>query len=223
MPRITRVFSFARRLPGVREASTIIASAERTIVHAIQWHIDELDAASPSPVNKDEPSSRDNADEDLSPSVRETMQALLSRALQDSPTMSRAAMNEALVRSLVPDEARILSALSDGSSYPLIHVAEPGIGGSRQCALENASSVGRAAGVALPDRTQIYVARLLRLGLVEIGDEDIELGDEYEILLTDPAVRDTMKAVAKGPLPAKVIRQTIRISDLGHELWQAAQ
>ena len=151
------------------------------------------------------------------------MEALLTQSMHDSPTESRRTLHEVLVSQLVPDEARILSALSDGSRYPLVHIAEPGVGSYQKTVLENASSVGRAAGVALPDRVHLYVSHLRRLGLVESGPEDHSLKDDYDILLTEPKLRAAIAATAKGPRGARVIRRTVRISDLGRELWEAAR
>jgi len=157
------------------------------------------------------------------PTVEEKMTALLSRSMHDTPTESRRTLHEVLVGELVPDEARILSALSDGSSYPLVHIAGPGVGSYQKLVLENASSVGRAAGVALPDRVHLYVSHLRRLGLVEVGPEDHSLKDEYDILLTEPNLRALIAATGKGPRGARIIRRTVRMSDLGRELWEAAR
>ncbi len=151
------------------------------------------------------------------------MRALLTRSMHDTPTESRRTLHDVLVGELVPDEARILSALSDGSSYPLVHITRPGTGSYQKLVLENASSVGRAAGVALPDRVHLYVSHLRRLGLVEAGPEDRSLKDEYDILLTEPNLRATIAAIGKGPRGARIIRRTVRISDLGRELWEAAR
>jgi hypothetical protein len=147
----------------------------------------------------------------------------LRRSIDDTPAESRRALHEALVRELVPDEARILAAVADGSAYPMVHVAEPGIGSFQKRVLENASSVGRAAGVALPARTHIYVSHLRRLGLLQSGPEDESLRDEYDILLTEPTVRRVLEAINRGPRHARVIRRTIVVSELGRELWESAQ
>ena len=155
--------------------------------------------------------------------VEEKMTALLSRSMHDTPSDSRRTLHEVLVGELVPDEARILSALSDGSSYPLVHIAAPGVGSYQKLVLENASSVGRAAGVALPDRVHVYVSHLRRLGLVEAGPEDHSLKDEYDILLTEPKLRAAIASTGKGPRGARIIRRTVRMSDLGRELWEAAR
>lgn len=157
------------------------------------------------------------------PKLEEKISALLARSTHDTPSESRRRLHEVLVGELVPDEARILSALSDGSSYPLVHITRPGVSSYQKLVVENASSVGRAAGVALPDRVHLYVSHLRRLGLVEAGPEDHSLKDEYDILLTEPNLRATIDAMGKGPRSARIIRRTVRMSDLGRELWEAAR
>ena len=104
-----------------------------------------------------------------------------------------------------------------------MHIAEPGIGSYQKLVLENASSVGRAAGVALPDRVHLYVSHLRGLGLVESRPEDHSLKDQYDILLTEPKLRETIASIGKSPRGARIIRRTVRISDLGRELWEAAR
>jgi hypothetical protein len=147
---------------------------------------------------------------------------LLRRSMDNTAGDSRLELYHALLDQIVPDEARILSALSDGSTYPMVHVAEPGIGAYQRRVLENASSVGRAAGVALPDRIADYVSHLRRLGLLETGPEDASVRDEYEILLTEPVVRAAIASVGQGPRGPRIIRRTVKLSPLGLELWRAA-
>ncbi|MEA2169314.1 MAG: hypothetical protein QOF76_2614 [Solirubrobacteraceae bacterium] len=205
------VLGVGRRLPGLDRLEAETGALGHRALKDLKRRLDAL-----------EPPRR--APEQLQlPAPPEAMQSLLRRSMDDSPSDSRRILHQALLRELVPDEARILAALADGSAYPLVHVAEPGIGAYQKRVLENASSVGRAAGVALPDRTHIYLAHLRRLGLVETRDEDRGIRDEYEILLTDQLVRSTVDRIARGPRPARIIRRVVRISDLGQELWDATQ
>jgi hypothetical protein len=130
-----------------------------------------------------------------------------------------------ILRRLVPDEARILAALADGTAYPLIDVVvKPSRrNGNAGPLLQNASTVGRRAGVALPARVPVYVADLRALGLVEVGPEDRSLTTEYDILETETAVHDAkLRAASAGGHGAAVIRRTLRITGLGRELWAAA-
>ncbi len=222
----------AREIPGVRWVEAQTQAVERTLLRAAKRHMAELEAGestadieleladSQSPATSEQPRFEPDI---ATPTLAERMRSLLKRSMDNTPDDSRRTLHLALVEELVPDEARILSALADGSAYAMVHIAEPGFSSFQRRVLENVSSVGRAAGVALPDRTHLYVAHLRRLGLVESGPEDSSINDEYEILLTDPLVRTTTSGLGKGPLGARIVRRTVRISVLGTELWEATQ
>ena len=66
------------------------------------------------------------------------------------------------------------------------------------------------------------MSHLRRIGLVESGPEDHSLKDEYDILLTEPKLRATIASIGKGLRGARIVRRTVRISDLGRELWETA-
>jgi abortive infection alpha-like protein len=151
------------------------------------------------------------------------MNDLLSRAVAQSSASSRLEIFDKILDGLVPDEARIFSALSDGTVEPLINVYARTRGGlSGEVVLENVSLVGRTANLALPALTPIYVGHLLATGLVETGPESPDLSDGYEILAADTAVLRAIKHASRGPLPARVERRVLRLTDFGHELWTIA-
>lgn len=156
-------------------------------------------------------------------SLDEKMHALLSRALGQSTSSGQDELFHRILDQIVPDEARMISALSDGSTSPLVSVHalnRAGILG--EALIENASLVGRTANVALPHLTPTYVGHLLSLGLLETGPEDESLKDEYQILLADSAVLKAIRKGSIGPLPARVEKRTVRLSALGLALWAAS-
>ena len=152
-------------------------------------------------------------------SLDERMAALLERAVEQSPMSGRSALFSQLVDQLVPDEARILGALSDGSGSVLVHVGARGQAGN--ASLRNASLIGKTANTTLPHLTPTYVDHLRTLGLVEIGPEDPALKDDYQILLADSDVMRAINRKARGLVSPRVERLTLRLSDLGHEFWAA--
>jgi len=210
---LTLLGGVAKRAPLAGDVLPLLADAERAVVRVLRKHLTDLD---PPPAVTSE-------DQVADASPNQLMRTLLDRSMYTSPDKSRDALYLDLLGSLVPDEARILAALSDGSSYPVIHVAEPGTGGSTVYALKNASTVGRSAGVSLPRYTPLYLTRMLRLGLVRLGPEAASMYDEYEMLLTDSVVNIALATARRGVRAARVIRRTVRISDLGQELWEAAK
>jgi hypothetical protein len=150
------------------------------------------------------------------------MRDLLDRALDHSTRSSQLELFHHILDQLVADEARIISALSDGSTSPLVNIhdwvrrAVPG-----RAVLKNASLIGRTANVALPAMVPTYVSHLLSLGLVDIGPEDPELKDDYEVLMAESSVLAAIKSASRGPLSAKVDKFTLTLSGLGHALWTA--
>lgn len=155
--------------------------------------------------------------------LAERLDRLLDRAPEQEGTSGRQELFHKIVDQLVPDEARILAALSDGSASPLINVYRRTRAGQADTAvLENMTLVGRTADLALPQLTPTYVSHLLSLGLVEIDPEDTAMEAEYETLAADTGVLRAAKRAARGSTPARVDRRTLRLSGLGLELWSAA-
>jgi hypothetical protein len=151
------------------------------------------------------------------------MHGLLDRAIGQNTASSRQELFHKILDQIVPDEARIISALSDGSTSPLLHVyARTRAGLGVEVVLENMSLIGKTANLALPQLTPMYVSHLLALGLVESGPEDSAMKDEYEILAADTAVLQAIKTASRGPIPARIEKYTLQLSGLGLELWAAA-
>ena len=201
--------------PLVGQILARLADAERVVIRAIKAHLAEIDPPDPEPTDS-------SADEPATPT--DVMRDLLDRSMYTRPDDSRTALYLSLLEDLLPDEARILAALSDGSAYPVIDIAEPLLGTSTALVLTNASTVGRAAGATLPHHTPLYVTRLVLAGLAVVGPEGGNaMYDEYEMLLTDATVNMAIAKARRGIRSARVIRRTLRISDLGQELWEAAK
>lgn len=201
----------ARRLPGGEVAERQVQKVEEAIVAEVRKHLEPL----PDPEPRLIEAAR------VREPMRLAMAELLERSVTDSRDAARDHYFEAVLRQLLPDEARIISALSDGTVFPLMHLAARAArGGAPRFVLENASTVGRVAGVVQPGLVPLYVGRLLRFGLAEVGEEDQTLGVAYEMLLTDDRVRAAEdKAKAQSRFGAKAIRLTLRISELGAQFW----
>jgi len=202
--------------PLVGQILARLADAERVVIRAIKAHLAEIDPPD------DEPEEMFGDQPPATPT--DVLRDLLDRSMYSRPDESRTALYLSLLGDLLPDEARILAALSDGATYPVIDIAEPLLGTSTVLVLTNASTVGRAAGVSLPHHTPLYVSRLVLAGLAVIGPEGANaMYDDYEMLLTDAAVNLAIAKARRGIRSARVIRRTVRISELGQELWEAAK
>lgn len=152
----------------------------------------------------------------------EPLRVMMAELLERSVTLSRAESEEYLfatiLRTLVPDEARMIAALADGSAHAVIDVAVRG----GPVVLANASSLGRTAGVQLPAIVPVYLGRLLGFGLAELGPADSALSLHYELLLTDETVRAAEARARKSGRP-RHIRRSVRIAELGRRFWAACE
>ncbi|MGH8506277.1 MAG: Abi-alpha family protein [Stenotrophobium sp.] len=151
------------------------------------------------------------------------MRDLLERSTEQTQEECEAEYFLRVLKTLVPDEARILSALSDGASHPLIHVAAGSLfGAPTRQVVENVSSIGKVAGVQWASETPTYVTRLRNLGLVETGPEQPSLLVKYQILETDSAITAAIEQIkTAGRQKATIVRQSLKISRLGQALWDA--
>lgn len=155
--------------------------------------------------------------------LRSAMSELLERAVEGDRTHSQDYLFGNIISQLVPDEARILAALSDGTAYAAIDVVAKPIGrAATRTVLANASTVGRQAGVMSPDSTPTYVSRLYRFGLVEFGPPTESLAMQFDILATDSAVQAaeaTIEARREGS--PRHVRKALTMSQFGREFWAA--
>lgn len=150
------------------------------------------------------------------------MAGLLDRSLEQSTGETRLELYHRIVDQLVADEARILRALSDGTTSPLVNVyAQSRRWSLPRALLTNTSLIGRTAGVTLPTMVPTYVANLLRLGLVEIATQAAGSAPGYEVLMAEPSVMRAIADAHRARQSIRVERLSLRLSDLGRELWTA--
>jgi hypothetical protein len=162
-----------------------------------------------------------NTDPGESP-LRAAMGELLARSADADPITSNEYLFGTIISQLVPDEARLIAALAGGARFAALDVIarrrtrlEPTV------LLANASTVGRAAGLAELEQVPTYLTRLRGFGLVEFGPGDAALASEYDLLHADPAVRAAQAAAALRAGSARTIQKTVRLSMLGRQFWQA--
>ena len=213
----------ARQLPGgtavEQQAQRVGAIAARAL--DLQQGARPRPRPRPSPTSEEERAALliQNADPGQSP-LRDAMRELLQRSVEANRGSSREYLFGTIISQLVPDEARILAALSDGSRHAAADVVVKKRRKPTYTALANASTIGRAAGVTTPDNVPTYLTRLQSLGLIEFGPEAETLSTQYEILAADDTVRQARQQ-AGGGRAAKLVRKTIGLSLLGREFWAA--
>jgi hypothetical protein len=184
------------RIPAAAWVADRVDEVERALLLALRERLDDLQ----------EP--RADVPTVASPTVADHVQRLLAAAEEQTPAQARSAAMLRTALDLLPDEARILARLADGSAHPVIQAH---VGGRPVVA--NHSSVGRAARVHSQDLTPSYVTHLLDLGLVELVPHDGDDLMEFELLEAETAVREVL-----GPydhrkvVKPRITRQLVRLS-----------
>lgn len=213
-------------IPGVGRVLSASARTLRVVGGVAQWSerqvLGLLDARIDAVV-RPAPESRHPGSTPRTDGLNAKLGRLLRQAVDQSTAAGQQELFHKILDQLVPDEARIVGALSDGSASPMVNVYKrnrAGIVG--EVVLENMSLIGKTANLALSAQTPTYVSHLLTLGLVEIGPEDPDLKVEYEILCADTAVLAAVREAGSRPMPARIERHTLRLSGLGLALWAAA-
>ncbi len=156
--------------------------------------------------------------------LRSAMEELLERSVTGSRNSSRDYLFGTIISQLVPDEARILAALADGTRYAAGDLVARGRGRNGQrTVVANASTVGRSVGVGTPDNVPTYLTRLLNFGLIEFGPEDDSFDTQYDILGADDTVRRPRDNAGMARSTAtRLVRKTVGISPFGREFWTAS-
>jgi hypothetical protein len=191
----------ASLVPGYRLAARQARRAEAALLREVKRRIEDVAATQPS-------------GEQVDPRMG-MLAELLNASLDTDPSRSQQQLHLRILRQMLPDEARILAALSDGTRFALIHV-QSRMGG--RPVLENACTVGRVAAVHVMDAVPVYVGHLRELGLAEEGPADDRLSDQYALLTSEDLVQQAIVDAESG---IKTVRRTLRISRLGSELWAA--
>jgi hypothetical protein len=212
-------------LPGGEFAQAQLDRIEHRVMHEIKQRLDRLENSEATvSVMAFSMEAPPPTAEQKQRAAGEMMRKLLEASTEQTKSQAQAAYYAMIVGNLLPDEARILSALSDRSVYPLLHIQSTSmIGLGAVTVIEHISSVGKNAGVQWPEMTRGYVQRLLAAGLVEAGPEDYNLGSKYELLETDDVVRNALEQIRKGGQRAQIKRRTLKISELGINLWEACR
>jgi hypothetical protein len=206
-------------VPGARLLQRGYGSIERLFLRELRARLDRLDPIEAS-------SETEGASlKPVSQTPAAVLAELLDRSIEQSPEQAKRDTFLVILHQLVPDEARILAALSDGGSHPAIHVtAGSTLGSSTRRVLSNLSSVGQAAGVQLREMTPHYISHLLELGLVELAPEDPDLALKYEILESHTQIRDAIARIGREQKgKARIVRRTVRLTALGRDLWATCQ
>jgi Abortive infection alpha len=167
-----------------------------------------------------EPPERSDDGEPQRGDLRERARELLARSARLEPDDDRHPAFGLILEQLAPDEMRILRVLAASEGQAAIDVEARGpLGGGRGVARRLSLLVDRA-GCRHPERVQLYLDNLLRLGLVQISDEPFEDEELYAVLEAQPEVSEAKEEASSGASRAKSLRHRIELSSFGRSFCE---
>lgn len=213
-----------REALGKARAAAATAAEIAGVPNIERWALLELKRRMESATQTPALPAPGQPDPSRAPSNAQLLQSLLEASTEQTQDSARTQLFRAILLSLTPDEARILSALAGGGSYPLITVGAGALlGPASQIVLDNVCTVGKQAGVSLYEQTPLYVSRLRALGLAELGEEDKNQLMKYQLLETEGPLRRACEQIEKWGQKPKLTRRSLRISAFGQDLWNACR
>ena len=153
--------------------------------------------------------------------LRERARELLVRSARLDPEDDRHPAFGLILEQLAPDELRILRVLAASPGQAAIDVEARGpLGMGNRGVARRLSMLGDRAGCRHPDRVQLYLDNLLRLGLVQISDEPFEDEELYQVLEAQPEVNEAKEEASSGATRAKSLRHRIELSSFGRSFCE---
>ncbi|PPE72928.1 hypothetical protein C3942_16015 [Solimonas fluminis] len=229
--------SFLSRLPGADIAQEQLRKAEKALFATLKERMERAAEDEPPAGEGQAAGSSAGATRTRKPKVERTYMLplpqppsrmfadLLQQAVDQTKPQAYDYLFAAILRELVPDEARIISFLSDGARHAVIQLHSGTLLGSAQSrtlVMENVNAVAKNAGASLHESGHYYIGRLRRLGLIEFGPEDPQLLVQYQLIENSSEMRQTIASIESKPRQrARITRETLRLSVTGQQLWRA--
>ena len=225
---LDRWLSTVESLPGARFVRAQVEGVEAQALRHLQKRMQQVNGGAEEfsdPANGSHGSGAPSHNPSKPDSPAARLQRLIDRSLNTNPDRAEQEFYLQALGQLLPDEARILTALSDGGQVTICHVdATSRLGTHSERVLSNVSRIGVDAGVILTDNMPYYIGHLIDLGLIEIGPEAKGMESKYEMIETISHVRKTYERIENemGMKP-RLSRHTVRLSEIGIRLWQNCQ
>lgn len=213
--RVNRMREMASRLPGAAIAREAYQSLEQVALTELKQR---MDAAAPTPPRPGAPATTAGGlSKRLHP--RRLLASLLKEGTEQDKDSAQRSLYTSILLELTPDEALLLASLSDGSEFALINITVGNPVTGVKLVASNFCSIERSAPIKLRDYCPAYVEHLISLGLADLGIENKDLEMKYQVLEGHPKVQSIAKEVEKTHRGVRYQRRTLKISELGQDLW----
>ncbi len=220
--RTPRAVAFLRQAARAAEDWPVAGSAVRRFQDAENWAMSELKQRLDAIAEEAAEGAVRQRRREKTPPPGDMLAALLAESRSVDPDAARLRLYRQTLSRLVPDQVAMMALLADKEIAPLCHVVAGRLpaGPVNAVVLANASSLGRDAGVLLREYVPQYMSELLAMGVFEAGPEDERLADQYELLMADTQLRNTMDRIRREmKMYPRLQRFSVRMSEYGSALW----
>lgn len=218
----TAAFTFGREMGGSAQRLThqLVSEAEHLIDVALPPAASRV-VVQGEIVDAGDPDAPRPALEHAPPTAEELRRAgdrLLALSAETCPLDGVHPAFPVILGQLTPDEGRILRLLVHSGTQPSVDVrTNRPFGVGSEAIASGLSMLAEIAGCRSPERINVYLGNLHRLGLIWFSKEPVEL-QRYELIQVQPIVVD---AVARAGRGAKIVRRSIEVTDFGSEFCEA--
>ena len=160
--------------------------------------------------------------------LRELFANLLATSLDSATAQHAHPAFVELIKSMSPDEARIMTSLNPNTDIPVVELrAYEKDTSIYVVAVRRLSIIQHEAGCQSPELAAIYLDNLERLGLIEslggdvLGAPAIAEEGAYDELEASPMVASVRKDVEKAGKTLELNRSFLRLTDLGTQFYKA--
>jgi Abortive infection alpha len=99
---------------------------------------------------------------------------------------------------------------------PAVDVRSIGLVGSGKCVAEGMNMLGEVAGARHPERSEVYLDNLGRLGLTVIATEPLEDQIAYQVLEAQPEVLAAVKRAGR----ARTVQRSVKLTPFGQDFCE---
>jgi hypothetical protein len=150
----------------------------------------------------------DHLDVSDSDRLRRAGEDLLRRSRDVWADEDRHPAFEGILKSIAPDEARMLVLLLKEGPQPTVDVI---VSNSKRVLATGLSMVDGRASLRFPESMPTYLINLTRLGLIWESDEPVKDLLRYQVVEAQPAVLDAAKQVRRS----KILRKSLHLTPFG--------
>lgn len=225
-PREPRTVQLLRQAARAAEGVPVAGNAVRRVQHAENWALVELKQRLDSLSEPQQPAPQRERGNGKDKTPSEMMMKLMEESQGLDQSVAKQRLYRQVLSRMVPDQMAMFALLADREKAPLCHVAASRLpaGPISMVVLHNASSLGRDAGVLLRDYVPQYMSAMIQMGLMEVGGEDHSMDKDFEMLVAESMVRNTMDRIKEEmKMTPRLQKFSVSLSDFGRALWRDCQ